>query len=57
MNKITWTVKFAVDPSWVADGFNLTNEMAGIRELLGQHPPLAEVIGAPLPSQIKKLQS
>jgi len=25
---LTWTVQFSVDPSWVADGFDLTDERA-----------------------------
>ena len=26
--KLTWTVKFSVDSSWVEDGFDLTDERA-----------------------------
>lgn len=28
MAKLKWTVEFSVDESWVADGFNLTDERA-----------------------------
>jgi hypothetical protein len=28
MEKLTWTVEFSVDPSWIADGFDLTEDKA-----------------------------
>jgi hypothetical protein len=37
--KLEWTVRFSVDPKWIEDGFNLTDEVA--KELLANHLPFA----------------
>ena len=62
MAKLKWTVEFSVDKSWVADGFDLTDDRAldmlsgdlryaNIGTELG-----AKVIKAPDKKLIKKLQ-
>lgn len=62
MPKLRWTVEFAVDESWVADGFILTDDRAldmlshdlgwaNVGTELG-----AKVIKAPDPEKIAKLQ-
>lgn len=56
-----WVVEFVVADSWVADGFELTNERAKnmIEEALGWsygHETAARVIEAPDPNVIEGLQ-
>ena len=57
----SWTVKFTVDPVWVADGFDLDNERA--LEMLAAALPYAQgselraqVIAAPPAHAIRKEQ-
>lgn len=60
--KLTWTVKLSVDESWVADGFELTNERAlnMLANDLGWAnigtELAAKVVKAPSQKLIKKLQ-
>lgn len=58
---LTWTVQFSVDPSWVADGFNLDDERAHlmIQNDLGYAYPsetAAKVIKSPSEKLIAGLQ-
>ena len=59
--KFKWTVQFEVDETWVADGFNLTNERA--HEMLANtltsaynHELKAKVLSAPDQEKIAKAQ-
>ena len=59
--KLSWTVRFTIDPSWVADGFEITDERAFsmlLNELINAYPEeiAAKVISAPHPERIKRLQ-
>ena len=59
--KIYWTVKFGIDHSWVADGFELTNErVKGMlaKTLLYAHNSeiSARVIGKPDRKVIRRIQ-
>lgn len=59
--KLTWTVEFSVDPSWVADGFDLDDERAHlmIQHDLGYAYPSetsAKVVKAPSADLIAGLQ-
>jgi hypothetical protein len=61
MSKLEWTVRLYVDPKWVEDGFNLTDEKA--REMIEQLLPFAysselgaKVIDRPHPKIIRQLQ-
>ena len=61
MSKLRWTVEFAVDSSWVADGFNFTDERAKRMlnyDLSGAygHEIGAKILSAPDPLKIAKLQ-
>lgn len=61
MAKIYWTVKFGVDKSWVADGFELTSERAKdmlANDLTGAfgHELSAKIISKPDKNIIRKLQ-
>lgn len=56
--RYTWTVQITIDPVWVADGFNITNERAHdiIAHALPHangHEFSAKVLSAPDPMQIK----
>lgn len=60
--KVKWVVEFEVDPVWIADGFDLTEERA--LSLLENALPYAHseaelgarIIKAPPPKLIKQLQ-
>lgn len=59
--KLKWTVEFSVDETWVADGFNLTDERA--LEMLANDLAFADynelgakVISVPAPEEIRKVQ-
>jgi hypothetical protein len=59
--KFKWTVEFEVDESWVANGFDLTDERA--KDMIESelpysygHETKAKVIKAPLPAQILVVQ-
>ena len=59
--KYEWTVKIAVDPVWVADGFNLTEER--LHEMVlsdlsyARHSEVkVKIIAAPDPARIAKEQ-
>lgn len=61
MSKLEWTVRIYVDPKWVEDGFNLTDEKA--REMLENFLPFAysselgaKVIDGPHPKIIRQLK-
>lgn len=61
MDKLTWTVRLSVSPTWIEDGFNLTDEKA--KEMLESVLPFAygselsaKVIDRPHPDLIRKLQ-
>lgn len=61
MAKLRWTVEFAVDESWVADGFDLTDERA--KGMLAQdlryaygHELGAKVLVYPSTLRVAKLQ-
>ena len=61
MKKLTWTVTISVDESWVADGFELTND--NIDDHLTSILPYAhyweidnKVIKSPPKAAIRKLQ-
>jgi len=61
MAKLKWTVEFEVDASWVADGFNLTDERA--RDMLSNEIPYArpdelcaKVVRMPRPETILREQ-
>lgn len=61
MAMLRWTVEFAVDSSWVADGFDLTDERA--KEMLAYdlryaygHELGAKVIKSPSAERIARLQ-
>ena len=59
--KLKWTVEFAVDSSWVADGFDLTDERA--KEMLANdlryafgHELGAKVLKYPPAVKVARLQ-
>jgi len=59
--KFKWTVEFEIDPVWVADGFNLTDENANLMILsflsfARSDEVNAKVIKAPDPALIRKEQ-
>ena len=59
--KLKWVVEFSVDPSWVADGFELTDECAvnmlqGTLSWAYEHELGARVIKSPSQKEIKRLQ-
>jgi hypothetical protein len=61
MKRYKWTVEIFVDKSWVADGFNLTNERA--KEMVAKALPFAyngefsaRVIQRPDKKEIRKAQ-
>ena len=61
MAMLRWTVEFAVDSSWVADGFDLTDERA--KEMLNQdlryaygHELGAKVLKYPSAERVARLQ-
>lgn len=61
MKNFRWVVEFEVDESWVADGFNLTDESA--KDMIENTLPYsygfettAKVIQAPDPHEIMKVQ-
>ena len=61
MAMLRWTVEFAVDSSWVADGFDLTDERA--KEMLNGdlsyaygHELNAKVIKYPSAERVARLQ-
>jgi hypothetical protein len=61
MAKLKWVVEFSVDETWVADGFDLTDERA--KEMLARdlsyaygHELDARLLQAPLPLTVAKLQ-
>ena len=61
MKKFTWIVEFTIDPSWVADGFELTEERA--KEMIENelphsyfHETSVRIIKAPREDLIKKEQ-
>ncbi len=61
MAKLKWTVELSVDESWVADGFDLTEERAG--EMLAgalpyayNHELDARIIKAPDALRVAQLQ-
>ena len=61
MAMLRWTVEFAVDSSWVADGFDLTDERA--KEMLNHdlryaygHELGAKVITYPSAERVARLQ-
>ena len=61
MAMLRWTVEFAVDSSWVADGFDLTDERA--KEMLNGdlryaygHELSAKVIKYPRAERVARLQ-
>lgn len=61
MAMLRWTVEFAVDSSWVADGFDLTDERA--KEMLAYdlryaygHELGAKVIKYPSAERVARLQ-
>lgn len=61
MAMLRWTVQFSVDESWVADGFDLTEERA--KEMLNcdlryayGHEIGAKVLKAPAALRVGKLQ-
>ena len=61
MAMLRWTVQFAVDESWVADGFDLTDERA--REMLNNDLSVAytselgaKILKAPPAVRVAKLQ-
>ena len=61
MAKLTWTVELSVDESWIADGFDLTEERA--LEMLNTTIPYAyghelevKIIKSPKTIKIAKLQ-
>ena len=61
MTMLRWTVEFAVDSSWVADGFDLTDERAkemlngNLRYAYG-HELKAKVTKYPAAIKVAKLQ-
>lgn len=61
MSMLRWTVEFAVDSSWVADGFDLTDERA--KEMLNQdlryaygHELGAKILKYPSAERVARLQ-
>lgn len=61
MKRFKWTVEFEVDETWVADGFDLTDERAKdmIEGQLGYaypHETSAKVVSAPSPIEIRLAQ-
>lgn len=59
--KFKWTVEFTVDKSWVADGFNLTEEraqdmIASALSAAYNHEIGAKVIAAPDADKIARAQ-
>ncbi len=61
METFKWTVEFTVDETWVADGFEMTPEIAKamIEKQLGysySHETDAKVIKAPAQAAIRKAQ-
>ena len=61
MAMLMWTVQFAVDESWVADGFDLTEERA--KEMLNGdlryaygHELGAKVVKSPSAERVARLQ-
>jgi hypothetical protein len=59
--KLEWTVRFSVNPTWIEDGFNLTDEVA--KEMLALQLPFAyghelsaKVIDRPSIKIIKQLR-
>ncbi len=61
MAKLKWVVRFEVDESWVADGFNLTKERAHdmLARAIGgayNHELKAVIVERPLAKTIRKLQ-
>lgn len=61
MAMLRWTVEFAVDSTWVADGFDLTDERA--KEMLAQdlryaygHEMGAKVVKYPSAERVARLQ-
>ena len=61
MEKFTWTVKFTVDETWVADGFELTEELA--KDMIQNQIPYSfeeetsiKIIKTPKRSDILKAQ-
>ena len=61
MEKFTWTVKFIVDETWVADGFELTEELA--KDMIQNQIPYSfeeetsiKIIETPKHSDILKAQ-
>jgi hypothetical protein len=61
MKRLKWTVEIRVDKSWIADGFDLTNERA--KAMVAKTLPFANnsefsarVIGKPDRKEIRKAQ-
>jgi hypothetical protein len=61
MKKLEWVVRISVDPKWIEDGFNLTDERA--RDMLESYLPYAysselsaKVLERPHPDLIRKLR-
>lgn len=61
MSMLKYTVEFSIDDSWIADGFDLTDERA--KEMLARNLPYAfnhelnaKVIKAPDALKVAKLQ-
>jgi hypothetical protein len=61
MARFKWTVEFEVDETWVADGFDLTDERA-LQMLANDlsyaygHELGAKVLKAPKPEAVRKAQ-
>ena len=61
MAMLRWTVEFAVDSSWVADGFDLTDErakemLAGDLRYAYGHELRAKVLKYPSAERVARLQ-
>jgi hypothetical protein len=61
VKRFKWTIEIAVDPSWVADGFDCTTERAndmlrGALPYAYGHELRARVLSAPRPTDIAKAQ-
>ena len=59
--RFKWTIRFSVDPSWVADGFELTTKRA--KEMLANSIPFAyndefaaHVVSKPDRCEIRRVQ-
>lgn len=59
--RFKWTIRFSVDPSWVADGFDLTAETA--KEMLANaingaynHELAAYVVSKPDRFEVRRVQ-